>query len=408
MPSQFNLEGYFKLDSDKLRAIILSTGMVSLPPVKGGAIEAYVTDLSKIFNGFANIHTTVISNVRDSFAQQNSRLEVIKTHSPIDDFPLSLLEGTVAHSLGGLLTFFASRQKFLKRTDENLPEVYHLNEEVSLLFFSLTRRKFPIVYTIHNPPPCLGINNVNRVQKRIRKYNSEINLVALKNLHAHIISINPQLRKWLLHYGYEESRIHDIPLPINTDVYSPMENFDHASSDFALFVGRLDGRKNPIDLLKALKSTQKKRRLIMVGSGPMSEAVSRYIEKYNLKSQVSLFPRVTENELISLYQRARFLCFPSHLEAFPRVVAEAASCGTPVVHQRIPIFKQYQDAGFGASYKPESIKDLAETMDDLFEDNKKLQEMSVAARDFALRTISYDVVGHKTVEAYWSAINDRQ
>ncbi len=381
--------------------------MVSLPPTRGGAVEAYITDLAKILNESPEVSTTIVSNVGDSFYNQFPAINVIKSHSPVDDFPLSLFKGTFAHSMGGFLTFLSSRRVQNQYEGSEISVVYHLNEEVSLFLFSLLKRKDPIVYTIHNPPPSLGKNSIGQFQRYIRWTNSGINLIALKNLHAHIISINPQLTRWLLSFGYEDSRIHEIPLPVDTEKYTPIENFDHSSSDYMLFVGRMDQRKNPMDLLRALKATKKKRKLVMVGSGPLYEDVTRYVDSAGLTDSVTIYPRLSERELISYYQNARFMCFPSHLEAFPRVVIEAASCGTPVLHQRIPIFSQYTDAGFGVPYNPSGNPNMADVIEEMFEDDQKIRIMSTAARQFCLRNISYKVVGRKTIDAYRSAIDDR-
>jgi glycosyltransferase involved in cell wall biosynthesis len=67
------------------------------------------------------------------------------------------------------------------------------------------------------------------------------------------------------------------------------------------------------------------RRLVVVGDGPLREALARRVPR-----NVELLGRVSETELASLYARCRALVYPQE-EDFGIAALEAQACGRPVI-----------------------------------------------------------------------------
>jgi glycosyltransferase involved in cell wall biosynthesis len=101
---------------------------------------------------------------------------------------------------------------------------------------------------------------------------------------------------------------------------------------YALFVGGLEPRKNPLAALEAVALSDSSLRLIVAGPARgRSAELSRAVSRFGLNSRVELRGHVAREELASLYRGASCLVFPSRYEGFGLPVLEAMASGTPVV-----------------------------------------------------------------------------
>jgi glycosyltransferase involved in cell wall biosynthesis len=105
-----------------------------------------------------------------------------------------------------------------------------------------------------------------------------------------------------------------------------------SGAPYALFVGGLVARKNPLAALEALARVDSGLRLIVAGPDRGGRAeVGRAVSRLGLDSRVELRGHVTRDELAALYRGASCLVFPSRYEGFGLPVLEAMASGTPVV-----------------------------------------------------------------------------
>jgi glycosyltransferase involved in cell wall biosynthesis len=101
-----------------------------------------------------------------------------------------------------------------------------------------------------------------------------------------------------------------------------------------LYLGRLEARKRPEVALEALAGLVRRgisASLVIAGDGPAQADLKRRASAPGLNGAVRFAGRVSESEKFSLYDGADALLFPSTLEGFGLVVAEAQSRGLPVV-----------------------------------------------------------------------------
>ena len=101
---------------------------------------------------------------------------------------------------------------------------------------------------------------------------------------------------------------------------------------YALFVGAIQPRKDPVAAVEALALTNGDLRLVLVGpekqeAGRVRDAVRRL----GLEARVDLVGHVERDELAALYRGAACLVFPSRYEGFGLPIVEAMASGTPVV-----------------------------------------------------------------------------
>jgi glycosyltransferase involved in cell wall biosynthesis len=98
-----------------------------------------------------------------------------------------------------------------------------------------------------------------------------------------------------------------------------------------LFVGRLVGYKGLDVLLDAVRDSALN--AVIVGGGPMRDALARRIAAEGLRARVVLAEDVSEADLPAYYQAADYLVLPSttSAEMFGIVLLEAMACAKPVV-----------------------------------------------------------------------------
>jgi glycosyltransferase involved in cell wall biosynthesis len=102
----------------------------------------------------------------------------------------------------------------------------------------------------------------------------------------------------------------------------------------ALFLGGLKRRKNLSLLLDAwarLAADLPAARLVIAGDGPLRATLARRARALGLQGTVVFTGYVSEDEKVDVLNLADVFVFPSALEGFGLAVAEAMSCGLPVV-----------------------------------------------------------------------------
>ncbi len=110
--------------------------------------------------------------------------------------------------------------------------------------------------------------------------------------------------------------------PVATDLFVP----DGAREDFYLVASRFVPYKR-IDLIVETFATMPDRRLVVVGDGTGADAVDRAAAGH---ANIEIRKPVGGSELVSLMRRARAFVFAAE-EDFGITMAEAQSCGTPVI-----------------------------------------------------------------------------
>jgi glycosyltransferase involved in cell wall biosynthesis len=131
-------------------------------------------------------------------------------------------------------------------------------------------------------------------------------------------------------YGVRPERV--VTTPYGVDPSFGPEGPAHDGTPYALFVGGLEARKNPLAALEAVALAPAGLRLVVVGPERGGRAeLDRAITRLGLNGRVDLRGHVTRDELAALYRGAACLVFPSRYEGFGLPVVEAMASGTPVV-----------------------------------------------------------------------------
>jgi len=388
--------------SSLMRVVLVSTGVVTIPPQAGGAVESYVWDLAQmLFN--QGVSVSIVSNShRNLIPKKLQAIDFVPTPSPIDRFPLRPEASAIAHLAGGFGVTVATRV-FLSRVEKGLTNnglVLHLNEEVSGLALSHLTRGVPKVLTLHNPPISLSPTDIGRRERLFRGAGS---LMTLRFTLPHIdrvIALSTPLARFLeTNWGVDSNRIDVLPLPLDTGVFTPStEGFGKRSG--LLYVGRLEGRKNPRMLIDCLAGCPDSVRLTIVGKGPLESQIRAEARRRGVIHRLFLESEVSLARLINLYQSSLALVLPSSLEIYPRVVIEAAACGLPVVLPSCQIYEDFVSAGFVSTHVLGDTKSLREAVLRTLESDARWTTMSQAGRSFAMEQLGYQAYGRKLLQVY--------
>ncbi len=127
--------------------------------------------------------------------------------------------------------------------------------------------------------------------------------------------------------GFTKTPIHVLPL-FSTLNAGPPPIYHHRDRPQFLFVGRITPEKGILPLLETF-SKLPEYDLDVVGDGALRMQLQQDYASY---PNIRFLGKLPQQQLISLYQQATSLIFPSFMmETFGLTIVEAFSCGTPVI-----------------------------------------------------------------------------
>jgi glycosyltransferase involved in cell wall biosynthesis len=172
---------------------------------------------------------------------------------------------------------------------------------------------------------------------------------------------------------------------------------------FALFLGKLEPRKNVMRLLEAFaefrRNTGSETQLLLAGHRTaVTPAIEQQIARLQLGGAVRQVGYVPSDVLTSLYGAARMFLFPSLWEGFGIPIVEAMACGTPVLTSNVTCLPEI--AGDAAvMVDPRSTTSIAEGIASL--DASEHLRSTLVARGFErARLFTWDNCARATLDTY--------
>lgn len=269
-------------------------------------------------------------------------------------------------------------------------------------------REGPVVLTCHDLIPWTYYN--------IRTPTWKANIRSIRQI-EHIIAISEYTKKELVeHLAIPEGRIHVIPNGIDHQQFHPVEDpvrpaYLDPEDRVLLFVGFDEPRKNLGVVLQALRDLTREIphvKLIKaggLGNSRYRDACASEIKRLGLGKQVIFTGRITDAELVSLYNIADALVFPSLIEGFGLPALEAMACGCPVIaSDRTAIPEVVGDAGL--LLDPEDPDAWRTAVSRLLHEPKVREDMKRRSLGRAA-LFSWDTCAQKTREIYQEAEGTR-
>jgi len=150
--------------------------------------------------------------------------------------------------------------------------------------------------------------------------------------------------------------------------------------DYILYVGRLNARKNLINIIKAYSLLKneiiRKYKLVFVGKQSFGkEIIIKTMQDLKMTEDIIITDYVPVQDLPLLYNGAEIFVYPSFYEGFGLPVLEAMACGVPVITSNTSVFPEI--AGDAAvMIEPCNVQQLSEAMERLLGDADMRQKSS--------------------------------
>lgn len=228
----------------------------------------------------------------------------------------------------------------------------------------------------------------------------------------HLITINPYVKETL--GAYTSATMYPIENPVNDIFFDAHTSTTNKTNEYMLFVGSIEPLKGIHDLIEAMSLLKRQNKscpnLIIVGpvvNNEYAEYLYKMIAELNLKQSIEFTGFTLPDKLKIMYANAQFLVLPSRQETAPMCIAEAMSCGIPVIASTVGGIPHMIEEGVtGYLFTSGDTKSIASKIDALYSDNALRDEMSKKARETALRRWKPDVIAMQTAEVYKSIINN--
>ena len=257
-----------------------------------------------------------------------------------------------------------------------------------LAYFISKKLKIPFIVTEHTGPYSRILNSW--LKSNISKF--------VFNKAAKVLVVSEYQKNEVLKLGIPKEKVEVSYNPVNTDVYklNPTINLKNIA-----FVSRLDEFKGGLRTLKAFHQLIKKHAdytLTIVGEGEEFKAIQLYISENNLGSKVFLKGTLTKPQIAEVLNKSSFFVFPSRHETFGLVVAEALSCGLPVICTNQTAPKEFINEQNGILVHPDSVEEIANAMEEIIKN--RTQYDAVQIRQQIEERFGLDSFGKKLIAIY--------
>ncbi len=299
---------------------------------------------------------------------------------------------------------------------------FGVSEILKLFLFFNPKKKLLIHY--HMDTPKLSFfKKILALADNISK-----NLLFKKADKIFISSLDYAKSSKLSKYLLDNNKIKEIPFGIDLEIFKPKISHNHPTpllqkaTEFVkhitrriikkdghqlLFVGGLDkahyfkGLNNLLQALALIKESNWT--LDIIGDGNLKKYYQNIASELNIEKKVKFRGRISQENLVRHYQSADILILPSinSHEAFGLVLIEALACGLPVIASDLPgVRGVFNDKNEGLLVKTANILDLQEKINYLIKNENLRQEMSIKARQLALKKYDQNIIADKILDEF--------
>jgi glycosyltransferase involved in cell wall biosynthesis len=247
-------------------------------------------------------------------------------------------------------------------------------------------RSIPTVVTIHD----LVWRHQPETMRATRRYYDALAMRAALSRANRIVTVSNSTRDAVIREfpEFEDKTLVVYPgsLPKrDSTVCTPMKGI----TDYILFVGTLEPRKNLIRLLEAYAklsfSLREKHKLVISGGkGWGNLNLSKIIDQLGINQHVIQLGFTTDSELAGLYEGAYVLAFPSLYEGFGFPIIEANTYGVPVLTSNVSAMPEIAGEA-GVLVDPYDSNEISRGLSNLLTDIDTYQHLKHAATGNAAR-----------------------
>ena len=146
-------------------------------------------------------------------------------------------------------------------------------------------------------------------------------------------------------------------------------------SDYLLFVGAIEPRKNIATIFQAIANEKVNAPLVVIGrKTDYTQELLNLAEKLKITKQVHFLHQVETDDLPAIYQLAQLFVYPSIFEGFGIPILEALCSETPVITSTGSCF---EETGGECSFyvQPQNAEEIGTAIQKVLHDTKLQEEM---------------------------------
>lgn len=263
---------------------------------------------------------------------------------------------------------------------DNPVDIIHTNSVMTCVIAKLATilKPIPIVNTVHS----WGTNKNILSAQIVNNCAHKVIAVSKSTADKYISNGLKKEKVTVIHNGVDVEQFKKLPEEQNVKTRQQL----HINTDdfVVINIARMEEeRKGHETLLKAAQIVINKypaTKFVLIGDGYLKKSLEERVEEYNIQ-QNCLFLGNNIN-IVDVLSMSDIFCLPSYWEGLPIVIAEAMSCGLPVVASDvsgIPEIVVDQETGF--LVKPKDPTELADKIILMIENPEKVKTMSLNARE---------------------------
>jgi glycosyltransferase involved in cell wall biosynthesis len=199
-----------------------------------------------------------------------------------------------------------------------------------------------------------------------------------------VVTLSESSKAEMVHkLGWQPANIGVIPPGIDAK-FGP--GSAKSATPLVVAVGRLMPAKHFDELIRLLAPVRQRLpgfELVIVGEGAERPLLEREIARLGASDFVRLTGRISDEDLIALYQRAWLLTAASEAEGWGMTITEAAACGTPAVVTDIGGHRDAVVPGVSGELAP--LAALGQMVEAVLSDHDRLGRLTRGALDHATR-----------------------
>ena len=261
--------------------------------------------------------------------------------------------------------------KLSKLLDQDRVDLFHgLSNELP---YGIHRGRTKSLITIHD---LIFLEHPELYQRIDRKfYTNKVKFGT--RVASRIIAVSEQTKQDIVrHLGVDESRISVVYQGCHQQFYrkadeEALQNSRRKfalPSDYLLYVGTIEERKNLLRVVMALHKGKLDIPLVVVGrKTAYFNQVRDYIRKHQLKD-IHFLDHVQTTDLPAIYQASRGFIYPSSYEGFGIPILEALNSGVPVITSRGGCLEDTAGKG-GILIDPFDLDEMIEAIRLILEDS---------------------------------------
>jgi len=383
-----------------LRILIINTGILSVPPQKGGAIELHTYYLANELARLGNeVHYVTSVNQNASF---HEGVILHKLPSLPFSFQGAYPETMISYATGGV---FASL-KALRAIERHHYDVVHGHGNVSSALVPPLAKQLKCVFTVHNPTPWM-VTSSSSLKQALRMVTfSTLDLRIIRNVDC-VIAVSEYMKNEIVdRLGINAKKVRVIPNGVDTKVFKPfvpnstsIKKKYGIDEEYALFVGRLVEQKGVRFLIEAISGTNL--HVVIVGGGPLFSNLQGLSRRLGVEKQVHFIGAIPSDELPKIYAEATVFVIPSLAEGLPLTGLEAMASGLPLLGSHISGINEIVNNGHnGFTTRPGDIAHLRQRLIQFFEDTSLRKTMGANSRKIAETKYSWSHVAKQTLQLY--------